>query len=252
MTDVEGSQMPEMLAKKIAAFRRKVATAGTPEIVLSGLRDIVRPYDVDVLAIGVSPRKATNLDHWILGRTIFFGTDDFWPQYQEAFDDLGWDALTIKAEETADAFTFAEAAHEMRFHRGSWIFELHRSCGRADGLFCPGKWNVVYGSQRYLGLSPALRSQLISAAHVASSRIQAIVKTDVRERSRNTLKQLTPREIEVLQVRTRLRLNAAIARELNISKKTVEELLRRARLKLDTRDTAIALLTAYKLGLIRF
>jgi DNA-binding CsgD family transcriptional regulator len=245
--------MPERLAKKIVAFRSNVATARTPEIVLAGLRDLVRPYDVDLLVAGLSPRKATNLDHWTLGRNIFFGVDDdYWPQYQAAFKDLGWDILTLKSGQTADAFTFAEVAQEMRFHRGTWIFDLHQSCGTTDGLFCPGKWNVLYGSPDYLKLSPALRSQLISAAHVAANRMHALVKSDARERNRNTLKQLTSREIEVLQERTRLRLNAAIARELNISRKTVDELLRRARQKLDTPDTAIALLTAYKLGLITF
>jgi DNA-binding CsgD family transcriptional regulator len=63
---------------------------------------------------------------------------------------------------------------------------------------------------------------------------------------------LTPRELEVVQQRALLGCNAAIAKSLNISLETVDVHLRSVRKKLKTDDTAIALLEAYKRGLIEY
>jgi DNA-binding CsgD family transcriptional regulator len=248
--------MPHRLAQRILDFSSDVATARTPEIVLSRLQDVVGPVDVDVFAAGVTPNDGVqfHIDNWTKGTNLFFGTkqcDDYWPQCQKVHKDLGADAISIKSQYTTAPFTFAEAVQEKQ--RGSYIFEFLRSFDIVDGFYCPlRRWSVVYSSPRLLALSPAMRSQLISAAHVAVSRLETLVETERHKRTSNAVKQLTMREMEILQERARLHTNTAIARELNISKKTVDELLRRARQKLDAPDIAIALLTAYKLGLITF
>ena len=61
---------------------------------------------------------------------------------------------------------------------------------------------------------------------------------------------LTARELEVLQQRAFLGSNDAISKSLDISIQTVDVHLRNARKKLKVEDTAIALLEAYKRGLI--
>ncbi len=63
---------------------------------------------------------------------------------------------------------------------------------------------------------------------------------------------MTPRELDVLQQRALLGKNAAVAKELNISVETVETHLRNIRKKLQVDDTAVALLKAYKHGLIEY
>ena len=63
---------------------------------------------------------------------------------------------------------------------------------------------------------------------------------------------LTARELEVLQRRALLGINAAIAKALDISIQTVDVHLRSARRKLKVEDTAIALLEACKRGLIEY
>jgi DNA-binding CsgD family transcriptional regulator len=248
--------MPQMLAKKILTFRSDVATARTPKVVLSGLQKIVAPYDIDVLRAGVVPNLALPFrDNWTTGVNLFSGDKqraDYSAQCRKVHAELGWDAISIKTQRTTRPFTFAEVAQE-KLHRGSYVFEFLRSFGIVDGLFCPlGHWSVVYSSPQFLALSPVMRSQLVRAARLAIRRIAEIVETEGRARTRKAFQQLTEREAEVLQERARLHTNIAIAREMNISPRTVEELLRRARLKLDAPDIAIALLTAYKLGLITF
>jgi DNA-binding CsgD family transcriptional regulator len=63
---------------------------------------------------------------------------------------------------------------------------------------------------------------------------------------------LTARELEVLQQRAFLGSNAAIAKALDISIRTVDVHLRSVRKKLKVEDTAIALLEAYRRGLIEY
>ena len=63
---------------------------------------------------------------------------------------------------------------------------------------------------------------------------------------------MTARELEVLQQRALLGSSAAIAEALNISVLTVDVHLRNARKKMKVEDTAIALLEAYKRGLIEY
>ena len=63
---------------------------------------------------------------------------------------------------------------------------------------------------------------------------------------------LTARELEVLQQRAFLGCNAAISKALGISIQTVDVHLRNVRKKLKVEDTAIALLEAYKRGLIGY
>ena len=63
---------------------------------------------------------------------------------------------------------------------------------------------------------------------------------------------MTARELEVLQQRALLGSNAAIAKALDISIQTVGVHLRSVRKKLKVDDTAVALLEAYKRGLIEY
>ena len=59
-------------------------------------------------------------------------------------------------------------------------------------------------------------------------------------------------QLEVLQQRALLGSNAAIAKALDISIQTIDVHLRSVRKKVKVEDTAIALLEAYKRGLIEY
>jgi DNA-binding CsgD family transcriptional regulator len=243
--------MPRQLALNILEFSTKTATIRTPEELLSRLQELVGPYDLNVLAAAVLPLDAAQLqfENWIDGRNLFFGEaipDAYWRQNQVAHAELGWDAIAIKGQHATASFTFAEAKRD-KIPRGSWIFDFLKSFDIADGYFCPFRqWNVLYASPKYLALSPAMRSLLDSAAYITASRMSTLAETEVRERG----VQLTAREIEVLQARVCFHANPVIAEYLNIKSKTVDELLRRARLKLGAPNIEVALLRAYKLGLI--
>jgi len=251
--------MPDRLARETARFSHDVATLNAPADVLDALQDIVEPYDINVLNSRTMPITPADivLNSWQTGDNLFFGRtipDDYWPQCHEAGSRYGFGALSIRARHTTQPFTFAEAALQQKSPRsGSWIFEFLRGFDIRDGFFCTFRsWVLVYSSPRILALTPPMRSQLSSAAHSAVSRLEAITKTKARERNMRAINELTTREMEVLQERARLHTNVEIARELGIARKTVDELLRRARIKLGAPDVAIALLTAYKRGLIVF
>src|SRR5262249_30292275 len=112
----------------------------------------------------------------------------------------------------------------------------------------------VFISTKLLAFRLSQRTFLAAAAQAAIGRIEEIVNS---RRKRLRGKQvdtfdMTARELEVLQQRALLGSNAAIAKALNISVLTVNVHLRSVRKKMKVDDTAIALLEAYKRGLIEY
>ena len=105
-----------------------------------------------------------------------------------------------------------------------------------------------------MALPLSQRAFLAAAAQAAIGRIENIVKSrrkGLREKKVDTF-DLTARELQILQQRAFLGCNAAISKALDISIQTVDVHLRNARKKLKVEDTAIALLEAYKRGLIEY
>jgi len=98
------------------------------------------------------------------------------------------------------------------------------------------------------------RAFLAAAAQAAIGRIEDIVNSRRKQRRPKKVDtfNMTARELEVLQQRALLGSNAAIAKALNISVLTVDVHLRSARKKMKVEHTAIALLEAYKRGLIEY
>jgi DNA-binding CsgD family transcriptional regulator len=129
-----------------------------------------------------------------------------------------------------------------------------QSLGIRDGLYCVYRhWSLVFISPSLLALSPANRTFLAAAGQIAVGRIEQMVKAQGLSRRRNGKDtNLTPRELDVLQQRALRSTNAAVAKELDITVDTVEVHLRSIRKKLRVDDTGIALLEAYKRGLIEY
>jgi len=191
------------------------------------------------------------------GENIFFHPDvprSFWPEYLKQYTEHGYSALTLKAQRTSIPFTFAEADDDSG-SQASWIFDFFRRYNMRDGLCCTYRaWAVAFISTKLLALPLSQRAFLAAAAQAAIGRIENIVKSrrkGRREKKVDTF-DLTARELEVLQQRAFLGCNAAISKALDISIQTVDVHLRNARKKLKVEDTAIALLEAYKRGLIEY
>jgi len=129
-----------------------------------------------------------------------------------------------------------------------------QSLGIRDGLYCVYRnWSLVFISDTLLALSPAKRTFLAAAGQIAVGRIEQVMKAKRRHGRENWKGAvLTTRELEVLQQRALHGSNADVAKELKISIETVDAHLRSIRKKLKVGDTAIALLEAYKRGLIEY
>jgi DNA-binding CsgD family transcriptional regulator len=251
--------MPERLAHAALQFADDVTRLQTPNAVLVALQNMSRStVGINVMGTWHLPRYfENNIDTWRDGEMLFLHPDvpdDYWPSYQKQFAIHGFSALALKARSCSTPFTFAEAETETKARKArNWIFDFCRSYDIRDGLYCTyGEWAVVFISTKLLALRPFQRAFLAVAGQAAVGRIEAIVKTPRRRRKKSTKTDLTPRELEVVQQRALLGCNAAIAKSLNICLETVDVHLHSARKKLKTDDTAIALLEAYKRGLIDY
>ena len=124
-----------------------------------------------------------------------------------------------------------------------------------DCLYCSYRsWAVAFISTKILALRLSQRAFLAAAAQAAIGRIEEIVNSRRKRRRGKKVDtfDMTARELEVLQQRALLGGNAAIAKALDISIQTVDVHSRSVRKKLKVEDTAIALLEAYKRGLIEY
>jgi DNA-binding CsgD family transcriptional regulator len=252
--------MPERLATAVQQFADDVGRLHTPLAVLVALQNVSHcTLGVKVLGAWILARnlKEDRITDSREGENIFFHPDvprSFWPEYLKQYTEHGYSALTLKAQRASIPFTFAEAEHDHSGSQASWIFDFFRRYDTRDGLYCTYReWAVVFISTKLLALRPSQRAFLAAAAQAAIGRIENIVKS--RRKGRNGKKvdfDLTARELEILQQRAFLGCNAAISKALDISIQTVDVHLRNARKKLKVEDTAIALLEAYKRGLIEY
>src|SRR6516165_2265433 len=251
--------MLERLARAVQQFADDVGRLHTPLAVLVALQNVSHcTLGVEVLGAWILARnlKEDQITDSREGENIFFHPDvprSFWPEYLKQYTEHGYTALTLKAQRTSIPFTFAEAEHDDSGSPANWIFSFLHSYAAHDGLYCTYReWAVVFISTKLLALRPSQRAFLAAAAQAAIGRIEDIVKSrrkGRREKKVDTF-DLTARELEVLQQRAFLGCNAAISKTLDISIQTVDVHLRNARKKLKVEDTAIALLEAYKRGLI--
>jgi DNA-binding CsgD family transcriptional regulator len=252
--------MSERLATAVQQFADDVGLLHTPLAVLVALQNVSHcTLELEVLGAWVVARHIKDqMTDWREGENIFFHPDvppGFWPDYLRQYGEHGYSALTLKAWRTSVPFTFAEAEHDDSRSQASWIFDFFRRYDTRDGLYCTYReWAVVFISTKLLALRPSQCAFLAAAAQAAIGRIEDIVKS--RRKGRNGKKvdmfDLTARELEILQQRAFLGCNAAISKALDISIQTVDVHLRNARKKLKVEDTAIALLEAYKRGLIEY
>ena len=252
--------MPERLARAVQQFADDIGRLHTPLAVLVALQNVSHcALGVEVLGAWTLPRYFKDqITDWREGENLFLHPDvprSYWPDYLKQYAQHGYSALTIKARRASVPFTFAEAERDATCSQASWIFGFSRSYNMRDGLYCTYRaWAVVFISTKLLAVRLSQRAFLAAAAQAAIGRIENIVNSQ-RKRPRGKKIDtfgMTARELEVLQQRALLGSNAAIAKALDISIETVDVHLRSVRKKLRVGDTAIALLEAYKRGLIEY
>jgi DNA-binding CsgD family transcriptional regulator len=236
-----------------------VAGLTTPAAVLIALQNLSRSrFGIGVLGTWSLPRYIKErVEPREIGINLWLHPDipaDYWPRYQEKFAANGLSVLALKARRASVPFTFAETGDENGGEQATnWVFGFMASLGIRDGLYCVYRnWSLVFISPTLLALSPAHRALLGAAGQIAVGRIEQMVKANRRVRAGPKAVELTPRERDVLQQRAFFGSNAKVAKQLEISVDTVETHLRSVRKKMQVDDTAIALLEAYKRGLIEY
>jgi DNA-binding CsgD family transcriptional regulator len=238
-------------------FTDDTAALCSPVAVLVALQNLSRStLGVSVLGTWSLPRYIKErVEPRQIGVNLWLHPDipaDYWPRYREKFAANGLSVLALKARVASVPFTFAEAGKDAR-QTTNWVFGFMQDLGIRDGAVL--RLSQLFISTSLLALSPANRTFLAAAGQIAVGRIEQMVKAQGRSRRRNAKTaeaDLTPRELDVLQHRALRSSNAAVAKELEISVDTVEVHLRSIRKKLKVDDTAIALLEAYKRGLIEY
>ena len=252
-TKMRASRARVRLANAALQFGADVLKLRTPDSILVGLQNVSQLVAINVLG-------AWNLPSYFKGqvadltidRNLFFHPDtpkDYWPDYQAQQTASGYSALALKARRSSTPFTITEAEMDAEA-KGNWVFDHCRKFGFRDGLYCVyANWAVVYCSGKLVVLNPIERAFLAVTAQMAIGQLEKIRPS--REPPRLDY-HLTPREIAVLQHRALNSTNEAIGARLKISAETVEVHLKHIRKKMRVDDTAIALLEAYKHGLIIF
>ena len=241
------------LANAALQFGADVMKLREPDNILIGLRNVSQLVAINVLG-------AWNLPSYFKGqvadltidRNLFFHPDtpkDYWPDYQAQQTASGYSALALKARRSSTPFTITEAEMDAEA-KGNWVFDHCRKFGFRDGLYCVyANWAVVYCSGKLVVLKSD-RARFPRRHRANGDRTTRKIHPS-REPPRLDY-HLTPREIAVLQHRALNSTNEAIGARLKISAETVEVHLKHIRKKMGVDDTAIALLEAYKHGLIIF
>jgi DNA-binding CsgD family transcriptional regulator len=248
------------ISQTMLKFADETARLRTPIAVLVALQNLSRSiYGIGVLGAWTLPRYIRErVEPRQIGVNLWLHPDtpaDYWPRYQEKFAAHGLSVLALSARVASVPFTFTEVERKIRGRQASnWVFDFMQSLGIRDGLYCVYRnWSLVFISNRLLALTPPNRIFLAGAGQLAVGRIEQMIKAQRPHRRANSKRtDLTPRELDVLQQRSLCGSNAAVGKKLKITVETVDTHLRSIRKKLQVDDTAIALLEAYKRGLIEY
>jgi DNA-binding CsgD family transcriptional regulator len=236
-------------------FVKAAPSYSRPAELLDALQSVARNHRQPLYVLGLMflvPRYS-QFEKQRLGRSIFFHPDfpgeDFWPEYQKLAIANG--SLTNDyARHQSLPFTLTEAMRALRLTGGDrWLIELLQRFRIRDALYCPfRRWILVFHSGReVLRVDHFDRHVLAWVAGAAVEQVERLVK---KQWPFDQRADLTPREIEVLRVRSRGKKNPEAAKEMGVGIETVRTYLKRAKKKLRARDVTEAVAKAMRQGLL--
>lgn len=232
----------------VCRFAVDVLRSRAPDDVLNLLEDLVRTHQggFSVLGAWQLPRRATDFDFWVIGRTVFFHESvpsTFLPEYLHHLRLNGSSPTAMLARTRITPFTLTEAMQQSGGIR--WVFDLFFGYAWRDCIYVPiGLWAVVFTCRGRLShLTAGERSTWLMLGAVTASRLESLMRRSRYSRKRYPLERpLTPREIAVLREASVGRTSEEIAAVLGIKQATVKTLFTRAQHKLgaNSRTHAVA------------
>jgi DNA-binding CsgD family transcriptional regulator len=236
-------------------FVKAAPSYGRPAELLDALQSVAQKHRQPLCVLGLMflVPHYSQFEKQRFDRSIFFHPDfpgeDFWPEYQKLAIANG--SLTNDyARHQSLPFTLTEAMRALRLTGGDrWLIELLQKFRIRDALYCPfRRWILVYHSEReVLRVDHFDRHVLAWAAGAAVEQVERLVK---KQWPFDQRADLTPREIEVLRVRSRGKKNPEAAKEMGVGVETVRTYLKRAKEKLGARDVTEAVTKAMRQGLL--
>jgi DNA-binding CsgD family transcriptional regulator len=240
--------MSRTFLNEVPRYAEGVLRCKTAAEVLNLLQDVVAHHHrlFSVLGAWQLPRRYTDLDFLVLGKTVFFQEDvppEFWPEYLRLLRLNGSSPTGMLARVRIVPFTLTEAMHQSGGSR--WIFDLFFRQGWRDCVYMPiGLWAVVVVCQQRIShLSAEERSAWLMLGAVTASRLEMIRKTTLRSEEAPLL---TPREIAVLRNASVGKTPEETAPLLGIKQTTVRTLLSRAQRKLGATNRTHAVAEAMR------
>lgn len=236
-------------------FVKDAPSYSRPAELLDALQSVARKHRQPLYVLGLMflvPRYS-QFEKQRLGRSIFFHPDfpgeDFWLEYQKRAIADG-SATNDYARHQSLPFTLTEAMRALRLTGvDRWLIELLGRFHIRDALYCPfRRWILIFHSgHEVLRVDHFDRHVLAWAAGAAVEQIERLVK---KQRLFDQSADLTPREIEVLRMRSRGKKNTEAAKEMGVSVETVRTYVKRAMKKLGARDVTEAVAKAMRQSLL--
>lgn len=244
-------------AKAIRDHAAKLGRLRTVSAVLDWLDELARAFDMQLHGIWELPADfVRQLDRWHPEENMFLHRQvppAFWPDYAAQYRIHGPSVMTYMLRRCSLPFTFQEAERDAKRlrQRNTYVFNLFRTYGFADGLYCPArKWAACFVATKLLVVSSTDRLFIHSEAMRAFGQIEKIIPMVKRARKINSGP--SPRELEALQALAVHGTNAKAGIALNITASAIEKHVKSARRKLNIETNLQLALWAQREGKIEY
>jgi DNA-binding CsgD family transcriptional regulator len=227
---------------KIIDYSMEVENLATPDQVLNRLHAIISDNNlIRVLGANRYPTKVGDWRRIELGKNTFVHREvpQGWTEEWTAFVKSGHCVGLMTARMCLAPFTWTEITRMLDpVGIDRWTVDLAQKYGMRDGYACPvgGRWIVAFWSPRVLDhtFTQQARGLLFMAASAAAVHLERLVGYDARRIDSRA--RLTPREQSVLRHASLGDTSQETAKALGLGEETVRSHLKKAQVKLGTRN----------------
>jgi DNA-binding CsgD family transcriptional regulator len=244
------------LQARLIEYASRVEDMRTPREVLDELNAITtRSLALFVLGAARFPLKSGDWQSIELGKSAFVHKDvpeGWWEEYNSLARGRFRPMLFLAMSSMASC-TWTEVKRMLEpIGIDRWADELGLKYGMRDGLTCPigGRWVVAFWSRKELSkiLTQQTRITIFAAASFAALRLEQLAGPDPNRLGSRC--RLTPRELAVLRLMSTGGQCRHVAEELGLGEETIRSHLKKAQIKLGTRNRIHSVAEALRQNLI--